>query len=167
MGDDILGGSKVMETQSQQPIPNTARRSLVNELIVRICVSVVTVISLSLIGSDNGFNNIPAFNYLLASVILAFLYSITQSVILGYHLAPCGSNFMQMPFYRYFTSTADLVISLLLLSGSSAAFAITTGANTANTFFAQANGSASLALFSFFIMLPMVAFSFQRILSPY
>ncbi|MCO5561622.1 hypothetical protein L7F22_015243 [Adiantum nelumboides] len=147
-------------------VPAIGKRPLVTELLLRVCVSIITVISLSLIASNKNFDTQPAFNYLLATAILAFLYSAAQSVINVYHLAACGPSLLANAAYIYFSIAADLVCCLLLMSGSSAAFGVTTGFNYTDNFVAQANGSASLALIAFFLMLPLVALSGQRYYLP-
>eukprot|EP00250_Pteridium_aquilinum_P006875 c16701_g1_i1 orf=322-855(-) len=138
-------------------------RTRIVELVLRVSVAVLTVISLSLIASDQGFSTVPAFNYLLATTVLGFLYSFFESLIAGYHVALSGRSFLPFSFHAYSTAAADLICCILLLSGSSAAFGVTTGANYTNNFISEANGSASMALIAFLLMLPLIAISSQRL----
>ncbi|MCO5613126.1 hypothetical protein L7F22_067401 [Adiantum nelumboides] len=100
-----------MAMESGQPtvgVPAIGKRPLVTEFLLRVCVSVITVIGLSLIASNKNFDTQPAFNYLLATTILAFLYSAAQSVINVYHLAACGPSLLASAAYIYFSIAADL-----------------------------------------------------------
>lgn len=140
-----------------------SRSAGITELVLRLSAAVLTVISLSLIASDPNFSYVPAFNYLLAATTLSFLYSVAQSVIAGYHLVSSGQSLLPIAFHTYSSIGADLFCSILLLSGSSAAFGVTTNGNYTNNFIAQANGSASMAFIAFLFMLASTALSGQRL----
>lgn len=131
--------------------------SKIADLILRISATILTLISLSLVGSDNEsqdyvqFSDYQAYNYLLAASVLSFLYSLVQIVFVGFYIVFATPK-LPIVFYAWFSVLADLFCAVLLLSGSAATFGVSQilqDLDVSESFTSQANASASMALLAF------------------
>lgn len=131
--------------------------SKIADLILRVSATILTLISLSLVGSDNEsqnyihFSDYQAYNYLLAASVLSFLYSLGQIVFVGFYMVFATPE-LPIVFYAWFSVLADLFCAVLLLSGSAATFGVSQilqDLDVSESFTSQANASASMALLAF------------------
>ncbi|XP_054804526.1 CASP-like protein 4D1 [Prosopis cineraria] len=134
-------------------------------VLLRVLTSVCLLIALIIIavtsqtvgGAKFKFDDVHSFRYMLAIIVIGFVYTLMQASISIFSIVSRDSQFKGNSVY-IFNFYADKVISYLLMSGAAAGFGASQDVHrifddtlnlNLDDFFAKANASASLLLIAF------------------